>query len=157
MNSSQEETYHLLMDYFTGRRERVLTSNSPSYIRAEIGSWASLSIGNAKGEVEANITKRNGGSYINLSFNFFKEYIVTLLAAIVGALIIYFFPQWVLSSFAPSYFLRLFQGTFNIILLGGIILFFAIVMVVAGYAASSTRKRFIDEFNMFAQSLQSKK
>jgi hypothetical protein len=161
MNSSQEETYHLLMDYFTGRRERILTSNSPSYIRAEIGSWGSFSISTAKGEVEANVTKRNGGSYVNFSFNFFKEYVGDLLITIVMAPFIYFIPQWFLSSFVSSFassdFLRWFQSAFSIILLAGIILLFSIVMVVAGYATSSTRNRFIDEFNMFVQSLQTKK
>lgn len=157
MNSSQEETYHLLMDYFTRRRERILTSNSPSYIRAEIGSWVSLSLQSAIGEVEANITKRNGGSYVNFNFNFFKEYIGTFLVAIVGALFVYFVPQWFLSSFASSDFLRWFQSAFNLILLGGTILFLCIAMILAGYATSSARKTFIDEFNMFAQSLQTKK
>jgi len=146
------------MDYFSGRRMRILTSNPPSYIRVECGSWVSFSFqGNAKGEIEVNVTKRNSGSYINFNFNFFKEYMGDFLLAIIGALFVYVFLQWILSSLYPSDFVRSFQGAFSLILLGGIVLLFALVMGLAGYATSLTRRRFIEEFNMFAQSLSTKK
>jgi len=54
---------------------KILTSNPPSYIRAEFGSLASMSPDNSKGEVEISIVKRNGGSYVNLNFSFSLEYL----------------------------------------------------------------------------------
>jgi hypothetical protein len=66
---------------------KILSSNSPSYIRAEFGSWTSMSLDNAKGEVEAEIKERNGGCYSNLNFSFFKEYLFALIIAISGTLL----------------------------------------------------------------------
>ena len=62
VNVSEEEAFRLMMNYFTSKHMKIVTSDSPSYIRAEFGSWTSMSLGNAKGEVEVEITARNGGS-----------------------------------------------------------------------------------------------
>ena len=157
MNSSQEETFRSLMDYFGERRFRILVSDSPSYIRVGIGSWMSFSLESAKGEAEVNVTKRNGGSYVNLNFNFFKDYMADFLTAIIGAILVYAVPQWIVSLIAGD-FVRWFQSRgFNLIFLGLSIVFFSLAMILAGYSTSLTRKRFIDEFNIFAQSLQPKK
>jgi len=135
---------------------RILTSNSPSYIRTEFGSWVSMSLGSAKGEVEVNITKRDSGSYVNLTFSFLKEYILALIAAIIGALIMYV-VVWAILSGYPSEIVEIVQSSINMLILGGIILMFGVVMGLSGYNTSRTRKRFIEEFNMFMQSLASKK
>lgn len=149
VNASQEEAFGLVMDYLEGRRMKILTSNPPSYIRARIGTWAS-SFASSPGEVEFNITKRNGGSYVNLNFNFLTAYLGGLLVAIIGALIIFIFTIRLpttnpLKVIAPWFALG-FSG----------IVFF-LYMGVIEYDASQTRKRFIEEFNMFIQSLVSKK
>jgi hypothetical protein len=88
VNAPEQEAFHLITDYFASKRMKIVSSNPPSYIRAEFGSWTSISLDNAKGEVEAEITERNGGSYANLNFNFFKEYMSALMIAIFGTLIL---------------------------------------------------------------------
>ena len=162
LNSSQEETFQTIMDYFRGRRYKILVSNSPSLIRAEFGSWHSLSVssGTAKGEAEATIIKRNGGSYVNFNFSFMKEYLSGLIVAVVIFPIVYLIAQW----FAGSYFSQLpasvvadAWGIFNPILIFLIMIGFALIMSMEGLLVSKTRKRFIEEFNVFAQSLSSKK
>lgn len=156
MNSSQEDTFRSLMDYFNGRRFRILVSNQPYLIRAEIGAYWAMSRGNAKGEVEASITKRNGGSYINFNFSFTKEYITGLIASSIGALVAYVLGWGVANMmisrmpFANVADLSLFV---NGIIVFGIVMIFLAVMTIEGQNASITRKKFINEFNTFAQSL----
>lgn len=141
--SAPQEAFRLVMDYFTGRHMKILTSNSPSYIKAEIGAWFSMSLGNEKGEVEAEIVKRNGGSYVNLNFSFLLTYVYGLLIAFIPAVITYI----VLKSVPiPIWFV-----------LGNSLLSFLLVMGIIGYDVSKTRRYFIEEFNMFIQSLASKK
>ena len=53
----QEEAYRLMTDYFTGRGLRIVASDSPSYVNAEFGSWTSISLDNAKGEVRVDLVK----------------------------------------------------------------------------------------------------
>ena len=144
VNASQEEAFHLVMDYFTGRHFKVHTSNPPSYIKAEFGSWISFETsGNAKGEVEANLVKRNSGSYINLDLSFGKEYITNAMMLVV----------------AVSVTLVIFDGLgFDFPFILSMLLFeVAILLGFVGYAVSKTRRRIIEEFNMFIQSLASKK
>mgnify|MGYP001057670560 CR=1 FL=1 len=155
VNTSQEEAFHFVMDYFTGRRMKVLTSNSPSYIRAEFGSWTSISPSNEKGVVEVSVMKRNGGSYVNLNFNFFETYLMALIVTIIGAFATYGFMWWLVvvnplqRAIVPS-------GA-NFLILMPIALFCALMIAVLGYTVSLTRRRFIEEFNMFMQSLHAKK
>lgn len=155
VNTSQEEAFRFVMDYFTGRRMKVLTSNSPSYIRAEFGSWTSISPSNEKGVVEVSVMKRNGGSYVNLNFNFFETYLMALIVTIIGAFATYGFMWWLVvvnplqRAIDPS------GANFLILML--IALFCALMITVLGYTISLTRRRFIEEFNMFMQSLHSKK
>lgn len=161
MNFSQEETFQSVMDYFTGRRYKILVSHSPSLIRAEIGSWMSMSFesGTAKGEAEATVMKRNGGSYVNFNFNFTKEYVSGLIGAVIGALIVYAVGYWIGSSVISglqSQAVNAMWTFLNTALIAGILILFAIVMSMEGYLVAKTRKRFIVEFNMFAQSLPNK-
>ena len=131
------------MDYFNGRRMKVLTSNTPSYIRAEFGSLASMSLDNSKGEVEISIVKRNGGSYVNLNFSFSLEYLAAFTVTIIGALITYIIYTMLEIPF---------QFTLLVILV-----MVAFVVGIIGYSVSATRRKFVEEFNMFIQSLAPKK
>jgi hypothetical protein len=143
VNAPQEEAFRLVMDYFAGRHMKVLMSKSPSYARAEFGSLISGSLGDAKGEVEINIVKRNGGSYINLNFDFSKGYIAVFLSTGIGALMVF-----------------IGYGILGIDLQVRLLTILAIVAMVGGgvgYDYSLTRRRFIEEFNMFIQSLTPKK
>lgn len=162
LNSSQEETFKTVMDYFMGRRYKILVSNSPSLIRAEFGSWWSMTVssGTAKGEAEATIMKRNGGSYVNFNFSFMKEYLSGLIVAVVGVLVVYLVAQWLAGFYIsqlPASVIADAWGIFNPIVFVVIMLLLAFIMSMEGLLVSKTRKRFIEEFNVFAQSLSAKK
>jgi len=160
VNVSEEEAFRLLMDYFTSKHMKIIASNSPSYVRAEFGSWTSMSLDNANGEVEAEIKERNGGSYTNLNFSFFKEYLFALIIAISVTLLLCVVMWWRatrdMSRINPAdvgnFLLKV-----NLITFGLSAIMFAVVIGLVGYSTSLTRKRFIEEFNMSMQSLPSKK
>jgi hypothetical protein len=160
VNVSEEEAFHLLMDYFTSKHMKIIASNSPSYIRAQFGSWTSLSLDNANGEVEVGIMERNGGSHINLDFSFFKEYLLAWIVAFFGTLFLCVVMWWRVTSDLPrinpaevgSFLLKI-----NLITFGLSAVMFAIAVGLVGYSTSFTRKRLIEEFNTFAQSLPYKK
>ena len=160
VNVSEEEAFRLLMDYFTSKHIKIIASNSPSYIRAEFGSWTSMSLDNANGEVEVEIKERNGGSYTNLNFSFFKEYLFALIIAISVTLLLCVVMWWRatrdMSRINPAdvgnFLLKV-----NLITFGLSAIMFAVVIGLVGYSTSLTRKRFIEEFNMSMQSLPSKK
>ena len=159
-NVSEEEAFRLLMDYFTSKHMKIIASNSPSYIRAEFGSWTSLSLDNANGEVEVEVRKRNGGSHANLDFSFFKEYLLALIFAVFGTLFLCVVMWWRVTSDLPrinpaevgSFLLKINLITFSLS-----VVMFAITVGLVGYSTSLTRKKFIEEFNTFVQSLPSKK
>lgn len=155
-NTAQEETFRLVMDYLVGRRMKVLASNSPSYIRAEIGSYVSMSHGNAKGEVEFNIAKRDGGSYLHFNFSFLKNYLFDLIIAICISPIFYGILLLMLTPF-PNEFIQTVQHLIWIITFGFIFTTIGFVEVMSGRNASKTRRMFIEEFNTFMQSLATKK
>jgi hypothetical protein len=160
VNVSEEEVFRLMVDYFTSKRIKILTSNSPSYIRAEFGSWASMSLDNAKGEVETEITARNGGSYAYLNFSFFKEYISALIIAIFGTLLLRVVMWWRaardVSRMGPAdvgnYLFKV-----NLVTFGLAAIMFAVAIGLVVYSTSITRRRFVEELSMFMQSLPSKK
>jgi len=160
VNVSEEEAFRLMMDYFTSKRMKILTSSSPSYIRAEFGSWTSISPDNAKGEVEAEIMERNSGSYTNFNFSFFKEYLFALIIAISGTLLLCVVMWWRatrdMSRINPAD-----MGNFlfkvNLITAGLSAVMFVVAIGLVVYSTSITRRRFVEEFNMFMQSLPSKK
>jgi len=160
VNASEQEAFRLMMDYFTSKHMKILTSNSPSYIRAEFGSWTSMSLDNAKGEVKVEIKERNGGSYSNLDFSFFKEYLFALMIAIFGTLLLCVVMLWRatrdMSRINPAD-----MGNFlfkvSLITVGLSAVMFVVAIGLVVYSTSLTRRRFIEEFNMFIQSLPSKK
>lgn len=131
------------MDYFNGRPMKVIASNPPSYIKAEFGSWTAMVLDNAKGEVTARIVKRNGGSYANLNLSFALEYFSALLLTIVGAISTYIFYDLLR---IPSMW-ALFVILIEVVMIWGIV----------RSSASLTRRKFIEEFNMFIQSVSAKK
>jgi hypothetical protein len=160
VNVSQEEAFRLLMNYITSKHMKIIASNSPSYIRAQFGSWASMSLDNANGDVEVEIRKRNGGSHANLDFSFFKEYLLALTVAVFGTLFLCVIMWWRVTSDLPrinpaevgSFLLKI-----NLITFGLSVVMFAVAVGLVGYSTSLTRKKFIKEFNTFAQSLPPKK
>lgn len=143
INSPPEETYSLLMDCFDGRHMKVKTSDSPSCIKVGFGSWTEMVLDNAKGEVTARIVKRNGGSYVNLDFDFALEYYPALLLTIAGVAATYMFydllrvsPIWALS-----------------VMLIEVVVVWGIVV----YSISLTKRKFIEGLNTFIQSRTTKK
>lgn len=152
VGSSQEETFRSLMDYFTGRHMKILTSNPPSCIKAESGSWTSVSSGNAKGDVETDIRKRDGGSYVILNLNFLKEYLMALTAAIIGALFIYGVMWWLVIANPLQRTIDPVEWNFLSIIV--VLLYLALSIGYLGYNTLLTRRRFMEEFNMFVQSLR---
>jgi hypothetical protein len=161
INSSQEVAFQSVMDYFIGRGDKILISNSPSLVKAEIGSWLSLTLplqsGTAKGEVEATIMKRNGGSYFDLNFNFTKEYVSGVLGAIFDAFMVYIISIGIASlvtSHLPSNTASSLMAIFNPVIVFAVVILFAVIIVMERRLVVRTRKRFLEEFNTFAQSLK---
>jgi hypothetical protein len=143
VNASQKEAFRLVMDYLTGRRMTISTSSPPSYIEAEFGSLVSLSLDNAKGKVKLNVAKSNGGAYANLNLDFSLEYLAALAVTIIGVLITYTYYGMLEIPFS-----------FTLLIMLSIVI---LVWGLIGYSVSLTRRKFIEEFNMFIQSLASKK
>jgi len=160
VNASKEEAFRLLLNYLKSKNMRIIASNSPSYVRAEFGSWTSMSLDNANGEVEAEIREKNGGSHAHLDFSFLKEYLVALIVAIFGILFLCVIMWWRVNSDLPrinpaevgNFLLKI-----NLVTFGLSAVLFAVVIGLVAYSTSLTRKRFVEEFNMFVQSLSSKK
>jgi len=155
VDSSQEETFNSVMDYFTTRRMRILTSNSPNYMRGEFGNWFSMSSGNAKGEVEVSIMKKDNGSYVSLNFNFFKDYMAGLFLGILGSILVYLVVNVMLSRY-PQDYIEFIEPSIPFFVIAGILIVFGIVTAFSAYDVSKTRGRFIEEFNMFIQSTSKK-
>jgi small-conductance mechanosensitive channel len=156
VNAPEQEAFLLITDHFASKSMKIVTSSPPSHIRAEFGSWTSISLDNAKGEVEVEITKRNGGSYTNLNFNFFKEYLFALIIAIFATLLLCVMMWWRatrdMSHIAPAE-VGNFLFRISLITVGLSAVMFVVAIGLVGYSTSLTRKRFIEEFNMFVRSL----
>ena len=147
---TQEDVFRLVSDYFTERRMKILTSDSPSYIRAELGAWGELSLGNAYGEVKTNIQRTDGGSRVNFSFSFRKEYLLGLTGAIIIATLFYVTASIVMLGVPRA--ISETKSLVNALIYSGILLIFVLVMGGSFYDASVTRRKFIEEFVMFIQS-----
>jgi len=143
VNASQEEAFRLMMDYFTGRHMKIPNSSSPSYIEAEFGSLITLSLDNAKGKAKLNVVKSNGGAYANLNLDFSLEYLAALILTIIGVLITYIY-----------YTMLEFPFWYTLLIMLSI---FILVWGLVGYSVTLTRRKIIEEFNMFIQSLASRK
>lgn len=161
INEPVDDAFHIMMDYFLGRRMKILTSVSPCYVKAELGVWVSMSLGKAKGEVEATITKRDNGCYVNLMFSFLKEYLGNLIITVLGGFVSYEVMWWSVNEYALRGVAPSAREGFllfaNWLMITGLITIFVIVMAISVYNVSQTKKRFIEEFNEFVQSVPSKK
>ncbi len=151
VNASQEEAFRLVMDYVEGRNMKILTSNSPSYVKVRFGSWTSWGFDNTMGVVETKIAKKDGGSYLNLYFGFRSLYLVVLVSTIFMALLFSVFA-WAQTMTQGVDFLWGMMWTTLIVSI-----YFGLIGTIAAYSTSKTRRRIIEEFNMFIQSLASKK
>jgi hypothetical protein len=162
MSSSQEETFQTIMNYFAERRYKIVVSNSPSLVKAEFGSYLAMSFSavTAKGEMEVSIVKRNGGSCVNLNFDFTKGYLAGFISAVFGALlcfvVAYLLVSFSLSGF-PSWAIENAWSMFNTIMISAIVAVFIGTMSLEAYYVSRTRKRIIEEFNKLSQSLSARK
>ena len=147
LDVSQEEAFRLVSDYFTKKRMRISTFDSPSYIRAELGAWGELSLGNAYGEVETSIVKRESRSHVNFNLSFRKEYLLGLTSSIIITILFYVIISIVILKFPETN-----QSLINTLVYSGILLIFVLIMGGSLYDASATRRKFIEEFNMFIRS-----
>ncbi len=141
-DSSPEETYRLLMEYFDGRHMKVKTSDSRSCIKVGFGSWTEMVLDNAKGEVTARIVKGNGGSDVNLDFDFAMEYYPALLLTIVGVAATYMLYDLLRAS--PTYALLVI--VIEVVVVWGIVI----------YSISLTKRKLIEGLNTFIQSQATK-
>lgn len=151
VNATTEETFRLVADFFEGRRMEILSSSSPSFVKARFGSWTSVSFDNAVGVVETKIAKKDGGSYLNLHFGFRGEYLVVLVSTIVLASIFFVFALAQALAKRGDFLLGMMWTTLIVSI------FFVFSGTIVAYSTSKTRRRIIEEFNMFMQSLASKK
>ena len=122
---------------------KVKTSDFPSCTRAGFGSWTDMVLDNAKGEVTARIVKRNGGSDVNLSFDFALEYYPALLLTIAGVATTYMLYDLLRAS--PTYALLVI--VIELVVVWGIVL----------YSISLTKRKLTEGLNTLIQSQSTKK
>lgn len=123
----------------------MLVSKSPTFVRAEFGTYTSLLPEDEKGKVEINITERNGGTYLNLNFDFSTTYLVGLIIIIFAMVIVY-------SAFAMFFDVKDARFPLALTLALGLT-----VAALIPYSVSTAKKKFTREFNMFIESIKSKK
>lgn len=151
VNASKEETFRLVMDYFTRRHMKILSSKSPSYVKARFGSWASVSLENAVGVVETNIAEKGAGSYLDLYFSFRGEYLGVLIGTMALVIIQCVFVWAQTLAQRGDFLLGMMWSTLIVSI------FLVLSGTIVAYSTSKTRRRIIEEFNMFIQSFASKK
>lgn len=145
MNATEEETFNLITDYLKGRHMKIVESEANAHIEAEFGSIWSLSPRNEKGIVEIQIVDREKGSLINITLDFSSTIILAAAVTISTATVLFSFLTHISRMDAYRSALLAF-GLLPALLLG-----------TAAYSFSATRKKILEEFNMFVQSLYSKK
>jgi hypothetical protein len=155
-NIPRQETFRLVTDWLASKRMKILIATHPSYIKAEFGSWTSISFDNAKGEVEAEITERDGGTHVDLNFSFFKEYLSALLIAVFATLalcvIMWFRVSADMPQVSPDNVGSVILRT-SLITVGLSAVMFAVAIGIVGYSTALTKRKLIEQFNAFAQSL----
>ncbi len=132
-----------MTDYFQGRSLKIVASNSPSYLEAEFGSWTAMVLDDAKGNVKVDLVKAKHGSYAHLRFSFSSEYFV-------GTLVTIFFV-------AATYIIYSMLAIPLLFALIVILVEVVFVIGIIGYSVSLTRRKFIEELNMFLQSAAPKR
>jgi hypothetical protein len=160
VNASEQEAFRFITDFFVSEEMKIIVANPSSHIRAEFGSWTSISLKKAKGAVETEITKGNGGTTISLNFSFFKEYLYASVIAVFATLVLCM-TMWLRTSVeiagvSPTnlwnFLLRV-----SLITAGLSAATFLMAIGIVAYSASSTRRRLVAEFKMFVQSLPAQK
>jgi len=142
LKSSSEETFRLLMDFLTEKHVKLLSFIEPASILAEIGSWFSFSFGKAKGEVEAIVLKRKGGSYVEFRFSFQNEYGM-------GAVIAFWLSIGLFILFSYLGILNIYR--IDLLYVTTVILLLVIsITILTILNVSITKKRFLEEFKMFS-------
>lgn len=140
LDYSQEEAFQKVMDYFQKKRCKILTSTPPSLIKAEFGEYYTMGWGNAKGVVEATVTKGDNGSYLNFAFDFRKSIFFWSASGLVVLLLIFIRRLWDPSidyaSDIPVFIVIAFLAFISSILL-------------TRYNVNVTRRKFIEEFGRF--------
>jgi cell division protein FtsX len=139
---------------------KIIVANPSSYIRAEFGSWTSISLKKAKGAVETEITQRNGETTISLNFSFFKEYLYASIIAIFATLVLCM-TMWLRTSVQIASVNPTNVGSFllrvSLLTAGLSLATFLMAIGIVAYSASSTRRRLVEEFKTFVQSLPAQK
>ncbi len=153
VNSSQEEAFQSVMQFFDGRHDKILSSSSPTLVRAEFGELISMiAVSNAKGEAEVSIMKKEEGSYVNFNFNFKKFYVANIMVIVTMGLIAFGAYYWitgiVLSNFSPEVFGDT-MATFYPLTILLFVLYFIFSISIEVYSVRRTRKKFLKEFRMF--------
>jgi len=154
VNAVQGEAFKWVVDYFQGRNIRIQSSNPPSSIIAEFGSWFTMYPGNAKGNVNAQLMKRDNGTYINLNFDFSSYYASGLSMGVILSVAAFVFFNLFLTNVLHTATIPAVLQFYAVALSFGCVLIMALGL---GYDVSKTRRNFLEEFNMFIQSLASKK
>ncbi len=156
LNSSQEETFQSVMDFFERRHDKILISKEPSLVKAEFGAlFSMIEIENARSQAEASITKKNGCSHIDFKFDFTKFYVASVIGIAALGMVVFGAFYWanviVLSNFSPH---AAGDPTATLYPLGSLlfILYFVLSILIEAYSAKRTRKKFLKEFTKFTKS-----
>jgi hypothetical protein len=145
VNATEEEAFNLVTNYLNGKHMKIVKSEANAHIEAEFGSIWSLSPSNEKGIVEIQLAERKKGSLINITLDFSSTIILAAAVTISTAIILFSFLTNISRMDAYRSALLAF-GLLPALLLG-----------TAAYSFSATKKKILEEFNMFVQSLYSKK
>jgi hypothetical protein len=149
INTSQNDAFRIVMGYLELRKAKILASNAPSHILAELGSWISVSLGNAKGDVKVEIMKSDGRSQVNLSFSFLKTYLVTILVASIIALFFCGSIWWTASMQTPKMepsAVQEYISLMSLLTLFSATIVFAILVGIAQYNIHLAKRTFVEEF-----------
>jgi hypothetical protein len=145
VNAREEETFNLVTDYLNGKHMRILKSEANTHIEAEFGSIWSLSPSNEKGIAEIQIVKETEGSLVNIKLDFSSTVVLALAVTVATAIILFSF----LTNISGMDAYRSAFLAFGLLP--------ALLLTIAFYSFSATRKGFLEDFRTFMQSLQSKK
>ena len=145
MNATEEETFNLVTNYLSERHMKIVKSEANKHVEAEFGSIWSLSPSNERGIIEIQIVEGEKESLINVGFDFSSTIILAAAVTISTAIILFSFLKNIIWM----------DAFFSALLAFGLLP--ALLLGTATYSFSATRKGLLEEFNMFVQSLHSKK
>jgi hypothetical protein len=155
VDAPQEGVFSSAMAFLDERHMKILHSTPPSFIRAEIGSYNSMSLSEAKGEVEINMTATKDGCHVTLKFSFIKDYAADMMVAAAGSCILSLFA-WLLPeklSFPASFYQ---SATFTLIV-SMAVSFPIAAFALARYSTSLTKRKFMEAFKRIILSVHNKR